>query len=234
MKQVLMSNSNMTTLALAFWDNLFPLPYIGQLKTGFSITTINGEDCIYFYFDDDYYIKLNNHIKNEYDQGKFAKSNSEQRWIKLMNSLKNFSECNEITEKVTDYLPSQPWPDEIRKKITITKAIESTGPFSFKEDIWEKLQKINGGFFSETKENYTIETENGEKITFAKNSELLYAKLINRYLQADLNLHELLETDDTNYGSLLFYRPKDEPIKNKMIIATVAGIIGGSAIFFEV
>ena len=98
MKKVNFDNHQMTLLSTAFLSNLFPRPYLGELKTGKVIITDDGDKCN-FYFSEDYFNKLRNHIIEEHKLGKFNRSNAANDWIDLMDKFDYFEDINYVVQE---------------------------------------------------------------------------------------------------------------------------------------
>lgn len=231
----------MGLLSKAFLDNLFPRPYQGELKSGLVITYVNQKECLSFFFQDDYYRKLLSHIQNEYDSGRFSRSNAEQEWNDLLITLRNSEEIDRIDneEELKNYWlsidkPSQTEDINKMKKINVTKEIQGDGMFSFNDETWREITKIKDGKLLEEETKYTIEYNNGYKLEFPRNQEIILAKMSNRFLPADLKNFEVCELQNSEKGNFLLYRAKKEDIKNSFILASIGGFMGGSSIWFNI
>ena len=120
------------------------------------------------------------------------------------------------------------------KNINVTKEIQGNGAFSFNNETWEFLKKINNGKFVESEQAYTVKLTNGINLSFPKNSEIIAAKMYNQHLSTDLNLFEVCELLDSENGNFLLYRAKKEDIKDTFIVASIGGFMAGSSIWFKI
>lgn len=102
MIKITFNNIEMTLLSKAFLDNLFPKPFENELLVDKVYIERNKEICD-FYFTINYYNQLKNHIRNEFNEGKFSKSNSYQQWMNLMNKFDDFSIIDEIPNNLRIY-----------------------------------------------------------------------------------------------------------------------------------
>ena len=118
-------------------------------------------------------------------------------------------------------------------KISIKKEFRNNGLFTVNEDIWNIFLSFDNGVFSENGNNYILTTKDEKIYTFQKNRELSIVKNQNRYIDADLSLHNLYESESNDFGALILYIPKNEELNNQPIISTVGGIMGGSSIWLE-
>ena len=194
MKKVNFNNRQMTLLSSAFLDNLFPRPYLGDLKTGDVIITREGDKCD-FYFSEDYFNKLRNHIIGEYNLGKFDRSNAASDWINLMNKFDYFEEVSYDTEGLKNYWLSVDRDKEQKEKEAIennkTSNDQSFDSLTDKEgNIYKTIRIGNQVWLAE---NYKCTTKsNGEKLNYIENND------------------EWLRNNDSNYC----YFNNDESQKN--------------------
>ncbi len=73
------TKANLTLLAKAYWDKLFPLATYGQLYYEQDLSNYNFP-VRYLYFKDDYYEELTQHINNSETLSKIELSNSPNEW----------------------------------------------------------------------------------------------------------------------------------------------------------
>ena len=71
---------------MALSNKLFPVPKKGQLLVEESFDSNTG---IILYFEDLYFKQLISTIRKAYESGAFAKSNAEDDWINLMDSIES-------------------------------------------------------------------------------------------------------------------------------------------------
>lgn len=235
MKKVLLNSSQMSLMAISYIKELFPKPYENDLITSSGFIYVNGKDCCNFYFEDNYYEKLVTHIKRECEMGKFAKSNSEERWLDLMNTIYNAKEIQNIEESTTMYYNSldRPKIENSVKKIIIERETRGNGMFSVSDEIWNVFLNIESGTFLESDNEYIITTNDYLEISFPKTSSLIHSRMYNRYINADLGLFYLFESKNSRYGIFVLYIPKDKKLENKPIIASIGGIMGGSSVWLR-
>lgn len=102
MIKITFNNIEMTLLSKAFLDDLFPKPFENELLVD-SVYIKRNEEICDFYFTINYYNQLKNHIRNEFNEGKFSKSNSYKLWMNLMNKFDDFSIIDEIPNNLRIY-----------------------------------------------------------------------------------------------------------------------------------
>ena len=225
----------MGLLSKAFLENLFPKPFEGDLTNGFGITQKNGYDCVAFYFEENYYIKLTKFVKNEYLEGRFSKSNAEEQWVNLMNELENYVNINKIDEKIQNYWLSEPVVKEYETfKIEVDKKFKNNGMYSMLDSTWERINKIENGNLIISENEYKIELNTGEIIVFDKKGDLKMSMQSNFHITTDLELFDVYEKLDVKNGHLLLYRNKKENIKDFFILAGTSGLINDSNIWFKI
>jgi len=82
------SRMNLTLLAKAYFDGLFPLSTYGELYYEENLYNVNFP-VRYLFFKEDYYKQLISFISNEQTVHKMQISNSPNDWSNLVNALKN-------------------------------------------------------------------------------------------------------------------------------------------------
>lgn len=101
------TKANLTLLAKAYWDKLFPLATYGQLYYEQDLSNYNFP-VRYLYFKDDYYEELTQHINNSETLSKIELSNSPNEWYDLINAIKNNKEnANVDIGLLNVYTPSK-------------------------------------------------------------------------------------------------------------------------------
>ncbi|MDP2455332.1 MULTISPECIES: hypothetical protein [unclassified Kaistella] len=122
---------------------------------------------------------------------------------------------------------------ESKSKIIVDKELMGRGPFIFNDEGWDFVRKINNGEIVENSDYYIITMNDGTVLKFLKDSQPLITQNTNRYLSADLKSFEVIELTSSN-GTFLLYRAKDNDIRNKFMLASIGGIMGGSSVWFHI
>jgi len=97
MKRKQLSMAQLGMMSNALMKNLFPTP----TKTDLLVeeqSTAKG-DGLFLYFSDNYYEILTNKMKEQKNNGSYAKSNAESDWIDLMNVVLKAENLSSVDSK---------------------------------------------------------------------------------------------------------------------------------------
>lgn len=117
------SKMNLTLLAKAYWDNLFPLATYGELFYEEDLT--NDDFPVQFlFFKEEYYNKLTTFFNEIQTLDKIQRSNSPNEWIALINTIKyNQTKISKDIGLINVYTPSTTNYETITIDDTLTNEI---------------------------------------------------------------------------------------------------------------
>lgn len=105
-KKCTLSSDLLSYQFIAFTKKLFTVP-----KEGDILTVDNSDYSCDLYYQDEYHTKLVLEIRLAYAAGKFAASNNNAGWCKLMDTIANAEDCSLPTQCHDYYTTSKMFLD---------------------------------------------------------------------------------------------------------------------------
>ena len=237
MKTIKLFSDQLGLINYAFLQGLFPKPYENDLLLGElleeDINDYEYDEYRNYYLSEEYYEKLNFHIKSLKNSGKFQNSNSSDEWLELADIVNNAQNINYPNEKVIIHpLSIKKDNESIEKKFRVLEHKRSNGMLIANDELWNKMLSVTNGRITIEQNKITVQMDNKlPSLEFDKNIDVQIAKAMNSHYALEESIFNIYETQSSE-GVFLFYQYKNKP--NEFSITTLGGIVKGSSINCEI